>query len=200
MDKEKVRLQPQYLRDLHPIFSIEPDPQFKPHAHRIAYAGEILFTVFTSLIIIELFVKSPTALVAMESLRLAGMLGVTFITIFNMFKGYGFASVDIRFYIAELLVALAVNIAAVVITSKRLAEKRDQQTPTSLSDYVSIAVPAGFTLFNLYLLGKETYRFAFLKKKTTPINSVFTLLMSMSLVVFSGVTLERNARILSSPK
>ena len=155
-----------------------------------------MFTLFSVLVIIELFVTNPTAIVTLESLRLAGMSATAFLTAFNLYKGYGFPTVNIKFYLAELLIALAINIAAIVVTSSRLSNKFKSGQPWTWSDAFAIAVPAGFTAFNFYLLGKETYRAAFLKKKTTPINSVFTLLMAVFILGFSGLTISKNAKLL----
>lgn len=185
------RVAPASLERMLPVLKRAPDPKFRQAGLGIAYTTEVLFTVFSALVLVELFVRNPRALLVMHSLRFIAFVTVALLTMYSMYRGVSVPEVRIQFYFVELLVVLAINIAALIVLSIRLADKRANQGRVSASDVLGIMVPAGLTLFNLYLLGQQVYRYR-LGKRTTPINTLFTLLMSVFLAGLSGLAIKRN--------
>lgn len=191
-DGNKVRhVAPEALERMFPVLKRAPDAKFRNAGLGIAYTTEVLFTVFASLVLVELFVRDPRALLAMHTARFIAFVTTAILAAYSIYRGVSVPEVRIQFYFLELLIVLAINIAALVVVSRRLAEKRATGQPTSIGDVVTILIPAAFVLFNMYLLGQQVYRF-WLEKRTTPINTLFTLLMSVFLAGMSAMAMKRN--------
>jgi cation transport ATPase len=199
----KIRRAPAYLQRVG-IGREAPNVKYEKHAARFAYTGEIVFTVFASLVIIELFVRNPKVLLTLHSTRAVAMLAVALLTVYNMYRGYVYPEVDIRFYTVELLVLIAINIAALVVTSMRLAEKRQQVDPegrpvsVGAGDIVPVVFAGGLFLMNASLLAQQFYRYR-LGKRETPVASFFTLLMALVLAAASGNTIKGHVKTLRGP-
>jgi hypothetical protein len=168
--------QPEALKKLFPVLRKEADPEFARAASGINYASQVVFVLFSALIIVEIFVKQPRALLIMHSARFVALMTVVILTMYSIYRGQSIPELRIEFYIAELLVLMGVNIATLVINSIHASERPTGQ-PLQWSDYFNIGVPAALILTNLGFLGQELYRFK-LGKRTSPINSIFTVAMA----------------------
>ncbi len=183
----KVYRQPEVLRKWIPLLQKEADPKFARAASGINYASQVVFVLFSALIIVEIFVKHPRALIALHSARFLALLTVAILTMYSIYRGQSIPELRIEFYIAELLILMGVNIAALVINSIHASERKG---PLQWSDYFNIGIPAALVLTNLGFLGQELYRLR-LGKRTSPINSIFTLVMAGFSAYMSAGTLKK---------
>jgi len=185
----KIRQAPAYLQRLG-VGRIGPNQKYAKPVARFAYTAEVVFLLFASLVLIELFVRDRTALLAVHSSRIVSMLAVALLTIYNMYRGYVYPEVDIRFYVVELLVVLAINIAALVVSSIRISEKRQRNEPIGMGDIAAVGLAGALIVMNTALLGQQWYRWR-LGKRETPVASFFTLVMAVVLAAASGNSIRR---------
>lgn len=184
----KRREQSPLLKSLFPVLSKEKDANFA-YSSQVAYTGEVLFTVFSALVLVELFIRDPRVLFALSSTRALGLLAVSLLSAYNISRGYSIPEVSISFYTAELLVWFAVNMVILVIQAIRLRERFSPPTgptgPTqsssswTWSDVALVGVPAALVVYNGALIGQQIYRSRWLGKTTSPLNMVFQLSMAL---------------------
>jgi len=183
------------LRKLFPVLEKQADPKFEKAASGFSYAAEIAFVIFSALIIIEIFVNNPRVLLGLHSARALAFLIIAVLTAYSISRGISVPEVRIQFYFVELLIILGINIAALIVQSIRFSGARKRGELVTFSGVITFLIPAAMTLFNFYLLGQQIYRFR-LGKRTTPINSLFTLLMSGVMSVMSMAAVKRNYELL----
>jgi hypothetical protein len=193
--QRKEREQSEIMRRLFPVLDSEKNEKFTKIAEGFGYTTEIIFTVFTALILIEIFVREPKILMGLHSLRATFLFLVAGMTLFSISKGHSIPEVSIYFYFGELLLVLGIIISSLVISSVRLDERRRQKIKTTIGDVTSILILVLFTLFNGYILGKEIYRY-YLGKRHTPVNTIFTLIMALFSAVMSIKAIIFNRKLL----
>jgi hypothetical protein len=189
----KVRKASARMQELFPMLKKDIDPTFFKHALRITYTTESLLTIFSAIIIIELFVKNPTFLIAVHSIRILGVIIILGLTAYNLFRGYQSPEVSIRFYFAELLIVLGLVTAAMIIQAVRIHKNKQENKPTTAGDIVTIVVPTLLIIFNIIILGQQIYRVK-LGKTRTPISSLFTLALCFVLMIVSSANIASNRK------
>lgn len=194
--ERKERKQSELMRRLFPILGQEKDEKFTKVAEGFGYTTEIIFTVFTALILVGLFVRDPKILIGLHSLRATFLFLVAGMTLFSISKGHSIPEVSIYFYFVELILVLGIIISALAVGSVQLAERRRQAGyKITIGDITSILILIAFTLFNGYILGKEIYRY-YIGKRDTPVNTIFTLIMAIFSAVMSIKTVRDNRKLL----
>ena len=182
--KPKIRKPSAQMQKMFPVLAKEANPQFAKAATGFTYTTETIFTLFSALMLIQLFVTNPKLLIGMNGAKAVAMLTVFIMSAYSIYQGHSVPEVHISYYMAELLVVLALNISVLVINSINLAKKRKRGKATTAFDVFGILVPAGFTAFNTYLLGQQLYRLK-LGKRMTPVSQIFTMTMSGFVMIMS---------------
>ena len=179
----KVRRQSAVLRNLLPILNKEMDINFKKQASRIAYSGEMIFTLFAALVLIPLFISNPKIILMLHSARILGLLTVSILSMYNIYRGYSIPEVNITFYMAQLFILLAISLVSLVVQSKSLSKT------SSKIAWLNVVATAGLAFYNIYLIAREAYRYR-LGKTASPIDLVFNIMMAMGLSVTSALAIK----------
>lgn len=184
--KVKEYKQSEFLRKMLPVLNKDQDATFNNTATRLAYMNEIIFTVATATVLINILVSNKQFLRRTHSLRATILFLVAGLSVMAIVRGHSMPIVNIYFYLAECLIVVGIIVAGLVLESIKLA-----QTPDT-SHVIAVVIMIGFLLFNGYFLVKTLYRLIKLKKTVTPINNLMTLANAIIMGVMSVRSVYQN--------
>lgn len=167
-------------------------------APNFVYMTEIIMTVFTAITLVDILVKNKIVIIAVHSVRILFYAVVIVMAAIAIFHGLNKSQVNIYFYFVEVAILLALNIAILVIQSVYFAnKKKDQKYAIRLTDVISILIPILLTVFTLWLLAKQIYRYQLVRatpKRTAHISMTFTIVVSSLLIFLSMITIWRKIK------
>lgn len=172
---------------LFPIFGNPKNPGFEKAAQGFAYTTEIVFTIVTVLVLIDLLVTNPSVLLVCNAFRAVILFIIAGLTMVSVYHGHSITVVNTYFYLAEYFIVVAVLSAGLIVDSIQLSQLQNAPGYVfSVWDLTSVLTFVALILFNGYYLTKELYRKIWLGKTVSPINSLMTLTNAIAIGVMAS--------------
>ena len=105
---KKERKQPKLVQALLPVMAKSKDANFAKVAVNFGYTTEIVFTLITCLVLIEILVSNKSALIFAHSLRATFLFIIAGLTLMSISKGHNIIEINTIFYIIEYIIVVGI--------------------------------------------------------------------------------------------